>query len=300
MVTKKQSIKRETLGESRRHSVRRGTPVEALKGHTSADQLREFPEAAEIIKQGAASVLADVRKGLSTLALEHRKSLYREVTRAYAVGLVLKADKDEWLNFCLHNDWANFRDKPKDSDRSDALRYAIRFAVGFAKDRVAKKAKDRRVNRLYGALKSFFVEGVSPAEITTKIRESGGLEKLKSANAETAGSAIPPKQAYATFRVPLEGMHRLFLARETPFKMTVNLQVQKIIGNRVDAQLVSWKATRRSTDLIPTNPCNTSFAPQMPSNAGEAANDDGSQLKTPTKAKHAESTVTHRKVVNPQ
>lgn len=229
-------------------------------------KLPAIPEPADILTRGAASVLADVRRGLSTLATEHRKSLYQEVSRAYAVGLVLKADRDEWLKFCLHSDWATFRNKPKDTDRSDALRFALRFAVGFANDPVAKKAKNRRVDRLYGALKSLFAEGVSPAEIPNRIRENGGLEALKSANAAASRTTEDnaPKPAFVAFRVPLEGTHRLFLSREVPFKMTVKLNVKKVVGNRLDAQLLGWTATRKSTDFIPISPCNTSVAPPTP------------------------------------
>ncbi|MER9061413.1 hypothetical protein [Mesorhizobium sp. M0698] len=273
-------------------------PVAANQAMT--DQRPEIPDPADVIKQGAANVLAEVRRGLSTLASEHRKTLYQEVSRAYAVGMVLRADKDEWLTFCHHTDWGSFRNRPKDSDRSDALRYAIRFAVGFADNPKAKKAKNRRVDRLYGALKSFFAEGVSPADIPRKLREGGGFESLKSANAEVRRSAKSDKQAYVTFRLPLDRTYQ-FLDRDTPFQMNVKLEVRKVTGNRVDAQLIGWRASKKLIAWMRPNPCNTPFAPQKLSNRSKPANDDGTQPRLPAaKPKRSESMGNHRKVVKPR
>ncbi|MER9836127.1 hypothetical protein NKJ28_14250 [Mesorhizobium sp. M0145] len=260
-------------------------------------RLPQIPKPAEILRQGAASVLADVRRNLTTLAGEHRKSLYHEVTTAYAVGMVLRADQDEWLTFCLHSDWGTFRNRPKDSDRSDALRHAIRFAVGFGVTEEAKKAKNRRVDRLHGALKSFFADNVPPADIPAKIREGRGLEKLKSANATKAGISNPPKQEYLTFRVPLDAANRRLLERQLRFTVHLKLHVEKRSKTRFDAQLLDLK----TVDRLPIGPCYTPFAPQKPSKRSKPANDDDTQLRIPTTIpKRNESTGHRRKVVTPR
>lgn len=280
MVTHKKPAKRKAFDSGSRPSLVRGTFSEAVDERQLTDQLRKIPQPAEIIKQGAARVLADVRKGLSTLATEHRKTLYQEVSRAYAVGMVLRADKDEWLNFCHHADWASFRNRPKDSDRSDALRHAIRFAVGFADTPKAKKAKNRRVDRLYGALKLLFAEGTSPADIPAKLREAGGLESLKSANAEVSATVKSDKQAYVTFRLPLDRKYQ-FLDRDTPFQIIVELEVGKVTSSRVDAELIGWRVSKKSRAWLRPNPCNTPFAPRKPSNRSKPANNDGAQPRIP-------------------
>jgi hypothetical protein len=120
--------------------------------HSKGTRFAQFATSEELsVGNGAASALTDLRRDMKTLRGSHWKDIREEVARVYAIAFLLQFDEDAWLDFCRHPDWNGFRGRPKRADCKDALRYALRFAIGFS-----SRAATKRVSKFYNALEPLF------------------------------------------------------------------------------------------------------------------------------------------------
>lgn len=151
----------------------RGSPTDTHDIPTldlpTVDQLRE--------KGASIRLLQQAQETDKLLGKQHRKHLRKTLAIVYAVASGLRADNDSWLDFCRHESWGKFRGRPRDRDYDNALKYAIRFMVGFG-----EKSATKRASKYYRALAPFFEDEVSPKSISKRIKEAGGIERLAAQN----------------------------------------------------------------------------------------------------------------------
>ncbi|EJC74365.1 hypothetical protein Rleg10DRAFT_2844 [Rhizobium leguminosarum bv. trifolii WSM2012] len=137
----------------------------------------------QLLTKDVSSFLRSVRSEMSNLLSSTDESLRQKLGEVYAAAIVLGEDKDQWQTFCEQEEWQTFRQKPKptDSHRQNALRYAVRYAVGF--DGLSSNNAAYRYNR---ALEGCWKQKVPPAEVPDIIKKTGGVEKMKQRNVQLA------------------------------------------------------------------------------------------------------------------
>lgn len=133
-----------------------------------------------LLTVGAAEYLKGVRSEMLRLLARTDQSLREQLGQVYAAAEYLRDDEDQWQTFCEQDEWLAFKGRPKvnSAHRNDALRFAIRFAVGFDGVRATTA-----VHRYNAALKAWWSEGVPAAKIPHLLQKQGGIEKMKRANA---------------------------------------------------------------------------------------------------------------------
>lgn len=137
-----------------------------------------FRDASEHDAPCALKRLVSVRQDLTQIRAVYQKGLYEALTRAYELALTFELSDDDWLEFCQHPMWQSFKGRrPIPSDRSDTLRFVLRFLVGFN-----GAAATRRANRYFAALKPAFEDGLSPTKLPLYIRNGGGIVALARSN----------------------------------------------------------------------------------------------------------------------
>lgn len=136
-----------------------------------------------LLKSDASAFLRSVRADLENLLDTTDESLRQKLGEVYAAARVLSLDKDQWQTFCEQEEWINFRQRPKpvDAHRLNALRYAIRYAVGFEGN-----SANQAAYRYKKALEGCWTANVAPADIAGLIKASGGIEKMKTHNVQQA------------------------------------------------------------------------------------------------------------------
>ena len=136
-----------------------------------------------LLKSDASAFLRSIRTDMANLLDSTDESLRQKLGEVYAAAIVLSHDKDQWQTFCEQEEWMSFRQRPKptDSHRENALRYAVRYAVGFD-----GSSSNQAAYRYKKALEGCWIRKVAPSEVPNVIKESGGIEKLKQQNVQQA------------------------------------------------------------------------------------------------------------------
>ncbi|WP_421928805.1 hypothetical protein [Neoaquamicrobium sediminum] len=144
--------------------------------------------------------LRDLRKKMSVLDVGHQERLREHVAGVYAEALRLAEDPDEWLAMIRDEEWDGFPRRPKETDRADALRYAIRMAVGFPPDKREKRLATSKANRLYTALHPSFQQRVPATAIADLAIKKGGWDDWADENRALAKEA-PQDDSFIILRV---------------------------------------------------------------------------------------------------
>ncbi|CAM5378401.1 hypothetical protein ATER59S_01693 [Aquamicrobium terrae] len=213
-------------------------------------------------KDGAAKVLTNLRENLSSLEAQHRERLLENSARIYEVATFLREEEDAWLEFCHHSAWVGFRNRPKDTQQSDALRFALRMAVGFGDDPASKRAATKRANKFYGALQPFFSRRVPPWKIVAEIKKGGGFEALKKDNAATRRGEDKPSEKPETLllRMPLTPESRGLLKERQKQKLGIIFKILTIKGKTINADFYRYSKLKKKTNPPDEAACNTENA----------------------------------------
>ncbi len=136
-----------------------------------------------LLKSDASTFLRSIRTDMANLLDSTDESLRQKLGEVYAAAIVLSHDKDQWQTFCEQEEWISFRQRPKpiDAHRENALRYAVRYAVGFD-----GTSSNQAAYRYKKALEGCWSGKVAPSEVPDLIKASGGIEKLKQQNVQHA------------------------------------------------------------------------------------------------------------------
>jgi hypothetical protein len=132
-----------------------------------------------LIAADTSAFLRSVRSEITNLLTTSDEGLRKKLADVYAAATVLSLDKDQWQSFCEQEEWRTFRGKPKpvESCQANALKYAVRYAVGF--DGVSANQAAYRYSK---ALEGCWAKKLPPADVPDFIKEGGGVEKLKQSN----------------------------------------------------------------------------------------------------------------------
>lgn len=174
----------------------------------------------QLLNEDASSFLRSIRSEMSKLLDSTDESLRQKLGEVYAAALVLSQDKDQWQIFCEQEEWQTFKQKPKPTDpcRQNALRYAVRYAVGF--DGVTSNNAAYRYKK---ALEGCWKQKVPPTDVPEIIKRTGGIEKMKQKNLrqENATSVQFSKNLFAERirKIPF-GFDAILLVRFFPVEGT--------------------------------------------------------------------------------
>lgn len=178
--------------------------------------------------------LARVRGAFKQARQGYREEIYAALAQAYGIAVVYRHDEDPWLDFCRHRDWSGFKGiRPSRSTRQDALRYVLRFAVGFD-----GKSATKRANKLVAALDPAFKKNLSPAAVPGYIREGRGIEALARANAKRKANSSPTPKLI-TVRIPMRADSAGLLSQEPGETVSLAITIKAIHGAVIDAELQS-------------------------------------------------------------
>lgn len=236
-------------------------------------------------KNGAADILTSLREKLSSLEARHRERLLENAAKIYEVATFLREDGDAWLEFCRHSEWEGFRNSPKNTEQSDALRYSLRMAVGFGDDLESKRAATKRANKFYGALQPFFSQRVPPSKIVDEIKKGGGFENLKRDNAATRRGEDKPseKQETLLLRIPLTLESRGLLKERPPERrMGVIFKVLAVKGKAIHIDFERYGKMREQPADHNDTACNTLITAKKPK-PSQTADNDRNSVKTTKK-----------------
>lgn len=137
----------------------------------------------------ASKELLKSRAEFHALSAGYKKRIRALVVFIYGIALFLKADEAAWIKFTQHKEWMHAKRRPQFDDQNDALRYALRFAVGLT-----GSAASKRASKYYLALVSWFEKDTPAQEVLVKIKKAGGFDVLASRRAEEkAKTKKPPR-----------------------------------------------------------------------------------------------------------
>ncbi|MEN5278785.1 hypothetical protein ABE527_17790 [Brucella sp. TWI432] len=142
--------------------------------------------AAEIV-----SKLTSIQKDNSGLEARYNQKLISNLLSVYRMARELKADKDTWYRFCRDPLWVGQRSTPKLDEEHDALKFALRLAIGFG------TAENKKVSKYHLTLNPLFLRGKNTATVKQKIEEAGSLEALKKSHKPPK----PKKEAATTVKL---------------------------------------------------------------------------------------------------
>jgi hypothetical protein len=156
----------------------------------------------------------------------------------YAAAEYLRDDVDQWQAFCEQDEWLNFKGRPRatPAHRNNALKHAIRFAVGFD----GTKANST-VHRYNNAMKGWWQQGVAAQEIPKLLEQNGGVEKMKRANADPGGLLL---------RLRENGQARKMCSDERQFDAIVIMRVFESGDGTREAEIMAGLASSRKMPLI--------------------------------------------------
>ncbi len=208
-----------------------------LKSASSAAELsdNQVPNAANdlfrsIKEVGVVKALKNAKDGIADLLSNTDLKLATTLATVYAAAIIVQEDDDEWSALCEAKEWIDHpKAKPK---RDDPLRAAVRLAVGFDGPK-----SNSTVNRYITALQPLFEQEVPAAEIPDRIREAGGIEKLRQA------SKPAPKPEIRFNMAPISKRKIFNVAEETEFKARIRI--------KPITEGISWAYVSR---LVPRKP----------------------------------------------
>jgi len=184
---------------------------------------------------GAADSLRTVRNALTGLEGKHRERINAELAKVYTNAILLREDPDEWQRFCGDVEWHEFPGKPKIDDQPEALRFAVRMAVGFPLEEEEKKAATKRVSKLYGALRFLADDGVEPDAVVTRLQEKG-IEKLSREAAQRKKQ--PPPATEWMIRSVNQSFAKMLAKWKPGDRRGVYFVVKSVDGMLIDADFI--------------------------------------------------------------
>ncbi len=133
----------------------------------------------------ASEYLKTLRRAMAHILRTSDESLREKLGSVYLAARVLSLDTDQWQKFCEQEEWRTYRRRPQPTKHSmaEALRHALRFAVGFE-----GVTSDRAVYRYHSALKQCWEQNVPPDQVPKAIEAAGGIEKMKRNRARQSSS----------------------------------------------------------------------------------------------------------------
>lgn len=183
-------------------------------------------------RQSAADGLRAFRGAYKALEGQHHQRLNAELARVYAAAVLLTSDQDEWLKFCRDDDWETFPGKPKIDDHTDALRFAVRFAVGFPTEKTEKLAATKRASKYAGALRVLLDDKTDPDMVAKKLDELG-IEELSKQAARR--KKLPDLPTAWTLRFPEEQSAQLLASMPVGKYLMVRFRLEKVEGMLAEA-----------------------------------------------------------------
>lgn len=178
----------------------------------------------------------------------------------------LKDDVDEWQTFCEHDDWKHQqRDTPKPGAKwqTDALRYAMRFVIGFDAD-----ANGALLKPMKTLLNAAWKESVSHADFPDYVKMKAEEKKKKQAEARDRHAAKKPRPVSL---MPNELSQEL-LSKEGTTETKVILRVESQSAERKKPQLTLLaipepESVATFADAIPKDALTNSFLEYTPRSA---------------------------------
>jgi hypothetical protein len=202
--------------------------VAKLRDNHASNERDEFLRS--IKEAGVVNTLKTANRGISEVLNNTDQKLSSMLAKVYGVAMIVQEDDDEWNALCEANEWVNHpKAKPK---RDDPLRAAVRLAVGFDGPK-----SNSTVNRYVTALQPLFDQEVPAAELPERIREAGGIEKLRQA------SKPAPKPEIRFNMAPVSKSKIFKVAEETEFKARITV--------KPNTEGISWAYVGR---LVPRKP----------------------------------------------
>lgn len=128
---------------------------------------------------GAAKVLSEMPSSFEILETRYRANLYLLLSFVYEIAAYLRDDQRAWSAFVKDPVWNGTKNRPRSEDRLDALRSALRLAVGLHGDAASKLA-----SKYHSALAEAFRQNIPPGDIGGYIEKGGGVERLASEEAD--------------------------------------------------------------------------------------------------------------------
>lgn len=184
-------------------------------------------------KQSVADGLRQARRAMDNLEAGHNQRLNEQLSKVYAQALLLGSDEDEWLSFCHDSEWEEFPGKPTVEDRSVALRFAVRFAVGFPVEQAQKVAATKRVNTLFSALSVLFADKVQPEDVAQELHERGVANLKKEA---ARRNKLPTEW---TIRFPDNKFAHRFATWKPGQQRGVHFEVMSVDGMMINANIIA-------------------------------------------------------------
>lgn len=114
--------------------------------------------------------LENIQKITTGLEVGYQEKLSESLLSIYNVARKLERDDHVWYQFCREPIWLNKRSKPKPEKKYEALRFALRRAIGFG------KAEDKRVSKYFHTFNSFFIQGKGTKTVRRQLEQAGSLE----------------------------------------------------------------------------------------------------------------------------
>lgn len=116
--------------------------------------------------------LENIQKITTGLEVGYQEKLSESLLSIYNVARKLERDDHVWYQFCREPIWLNKRSKPKPEKKYEALRFALRRAIGFG------KAEDKRVSKYFHTFNSFFIQGKGTKTVRRQLEQAGSLGAL--------------------------------------------------------------------------------------------------------------------------
>ncbi|ESX09969.1 hypothetical protein X768_16610 [Mesorhizobium sp. LSJC265A00] len=180
----------------------------------------------------AADGLRTVRQTMNSLEGQHIKRVSEQLAHVYRHALLLREDEDEWMAFCREAEWEEFPGKPGVDKQPEALRFAVRFAVGFPTEKDQKRAATKRVSKFAAVLKVLQDDDVKPDDVVRKLQEVG-IEEL-SAEAARRNKA-PAAPTVWTLRFPDENSAKYLASMSAGKFVYVKLRLTSVDGLLAEA-----------------------------------------------------------------
>lgn len=172
-------------------------------------------------KKKPIKMLLGIREKLkSSVRLDESES-HEHATAIYHAALRLRADVDNWQAFCEHNDWKgeSFKPQPTDQSRENALRFAVKFAVGFG-----TASNGNWVRKLHGLLRNAWEKKLKSDKIHEHVQEILADKRAKAANDRATRRANAPRSITL---VPSE-FSKLLLESDT--KHTLKAKIEFVVS----------------------------------------------------------------------
>jgi hypothetical protein len=156
--------------------------ISALRRKSTMKSLG-LPTVSELRVKGAVvHYLKGVEGDMRRLGSRYREDLRLQIAKVYALACILRDDRDQWLEFCLHPFWG--KRGPRDNDRRASLKYALKMACG------AGRAAQQRASKYWNALRGWFAKKVLANQIPARVKNTGGWQKCAAIHAALRKSKL--------------------------------------------------------------------------------------------------------------